>query len=131
MDVLNLLKLKIKVGLSHIIIKEIDKNTQYIFLSSFYKDKFQSTTPSKYNDKIVFHYSIPSYEENRKPEQVKALTIKSDKILIDDDVILFCKLNPSTPKIWKGCFAIFPVSTGYFLTNGSGDLSQPIPVACF
>ena len=72
----------------------------HIRLKELYKNKFNSIDPSELGDEEVAHYSLPSYLENFKPEIVPASSIKSNKILIEGETVLFSKLNPSTPKIW-------------------------------
>ena len=57
--------------------------------------------PSDFNDRVVFHFSLPSFIESQSPEKVEGRTIKSNKLLIDKDVVLFSKLNPNIPKIWS------------------------------
>ncbi|MBQ4915274.1 restriction endonuclease subunit S [Maribacter sp. MMG018] len=69
-------------------------------LGNLYKKKFKSIDPTTLFDKDVEHFSLPSFMENQAPEKVKASSIKSNKLLISDDAVLFSKLNPNRPKIW-------------------------------
>ena len=69
-------------------------------IKELYKKKLKSLSPTTFINDIVFHYSLPSFMENHAPEKVEGGTIKSNKLLIDKDVVLFSKLNPSAPKIW-------------------------------
>ncbi len=77
------------------------KRIKSIPLNEFYKKKFKSVNPVDFNNQKVQHYSLPSYLENKAPEITTANEIKSNKLLIDKDVVLFSKLNPNKPKIWK------------------------------
>lgn len=70
-------------------------------LEELYKKKFKSINPVDLGEEIVKHFSLPSYIENKAPELVKASSIKSNKIQIDENVVLFSKLNPNRPKIWE------------------------------
>lgn len=68
-------------------------------IKDLYKNKFKSLQPSEFSD-LVLHYSLPSFIETHEPEKVQGDTIKSNKLLIDKDTVLFSKLNPFPPKIW-------------------------------
>jgi len=78
----------------------IDRPSDKVTLGSLYKTKLKSISPSELGDEQVAHYSLPSYLAKKEPEIVLANSIKSNKLIIDEDVILFSKLNPSTPKVW-------------------------------
>ena len=79
---------------------ESGKTIKQVPLKELYKNKLKSVNPTTFNGDTVYHYSLPSFMENHAPEKVEGGTIKSNKLLIDKDVVLFSKLNPSTPKIW-------------------------------
>ena len=52
-------------------------------------------------DKIFYtHYSIPAFDNSKKPSADEGSTIKSNKIGISDGAVLLSKLNPSTKRIW-------------------------------
>ncbi|MGN0091383.1 MAG: restriction endonuclease subunit S [Alloprevotella sp.] len=52
------------------------------------------------NGIIYSHYSIPAYDNNKKPALDEGATIKSNKFGINDGAVLLSKLNPSTKRIW-------------------------------
>ncbi|AWE42087.1 restriction endonuclease subunit S [Actinobaculum sp. 313] len=45
-------------------------------------------------------FSIPAFDEKRRPVFERADEIKSNKYVIDNDCILISKLNPSTKRLW-------------------------------
>lgn len=96
--VLEKLELSERMSLSILFEKSIIKKE--IPLKELYKNSFKTVNPLKYGNIKVLHYSLPSFMENHSPEIVEATMIKSNKILIDQDTVLFSKLNPNNPKIW-------------------------------
>lgn len=55
----------------------------------------------KPQDNILYtHYSIPAFDDNKKPSIDEGSTIKSNKFGINDGAVLLSKLNPSTKRIW-------------------------------
>jgi type I restriction enzyme S subunit len=93
-------KLELTERLSLSILFEKSEIKKEIFLKDLYNNKFKTVNPSKYKNKQVLHYSLPSFMENQSPEVVDAKLIKSNKILLNQDTVLFSKLNPNRPKIW-------------------------------
>ncbi len=98
--VLNKIEVFEKKHLSKLINDLNSKDKKEITLAELYQDKLKSVNPKEYGSTKVFHYSLPSFIENKAPEIVAANDINSNKILIDRDVVLFSKLNPTSPKIW-------------------------------
>lgn len=49
----------------------------------------------------VYHYSLPAFDEGAGPEVGPGETIKSNKTVVPDDCVLFSKLNPRIPRIWR------------------------------
>ena len=93
-------KLEITESMSLANLFESGKIIKQVPLKELYKIKLKSLTPRSFSTDVVYHYSLPSFMENHAPEKVEGSTIKSNKLLIDKDVVLFSKLNPGTPKIW-------------------------------
>jgi type I restriction enzyme S subunit len=55
----------------------------------------------KPQDNILYtHYSIPAFDNNKRPSIDEGSTIKSNKFGISDGAVLLSKLNPSTKRIW-------------------------------
>jgi type I restriction enzyme S subunit len=59
-----------------------------------------SIAPGEFPEEIFDHYSIPAYDEGRKPKPEKGNTIKSNKFIVKPDSVLISKLNPRIPRIW-------------------------------
>ena len=59
-----------------------------------------SINPSLYPNTIFEHYSLPAYDAGILPVCEKGSDIKSSKFIINDNVILFSKLNPRIKRIW-------------------------------
>lgn len=57
--------------------------------------------PSDFPDEIFEYYSIPAYQDSGKPLLEKGSNILSQKIILEDGVVLFGKLNPRVEKVWK------------------------------
>ena len=49
----------------------------------------------------VHHYSLPAFDLGCGPEVGPGVAIKSNKTLVPNDCILFSKLNPRIPRIWR------------------------------
>ena len=49
----------------------------------------------------VHHYSLPAFDEGAGPEVGPGDTIKSNKTVVPNDCVLFSKLNPRIPRIWR------------------------------
>jgi type I restriction enzyme S subunit len=50
---------------------------------------------------LVAHYSLPAFDANKKPVIESGSEIKSNKTAIDEDCLLFSKLNPRIPRVWR------------------------------
>lgn len=60
----------------------------------------KTINPAKYPDELFEYYSIPAYQENKKPIIEKGCNIRSQKILLKNGTVLFGKLNPRVEKVW-------------------------------
>ncbi len=49
----------------------------------------------------VHHYSLPAFDLGLGPEVGPGKAIKSNKTIVPKDCILFSKLNPRIPRIWR------------------------------
>lgn len=60
-----------------------------------------SIVPQKHQDTKFYHYSIPSFDNNREPIEESGNTIQSNKYIVPQYSILFSKLNPHKDKrVW-------------------------------
>lgn len=50
------------------------------------------------------HYSLPAFDNGKMPERVDGADIKSNKTLIEYEVVLVSRLNPHIPRVW----AVYP-----------------------
>ena len=64
------------------------------------KHKYKSLNPQKFKEKIFEHYSIPAYQNNMIPSLEKGQDILSQKQVIQNNTVLFGKLNPRVEKVW-------------------------------
>lgn len=62
-------------------------------------EKARNITPA--HGETYEYYSIPAYQEFKKPVIVKGKTILSQKKILKEGMILFGKLNPRVEKVWK------------------------------
>lgn len=66
-------------------------------IASHWKD---SVNPGKHPTRIYHHYSLPAYDEGRKPSPELGDTIKSSKYVVPENAVLISKLNPRFPRVW-------------------------------
>ena len=61
----------------------------------------ESINPQKHFDEIFLHYSIPAYDNGKRPIEEQGQSIQSNKYVIPQNCILFSKLNPHKDKrVW-------------------------------
>ena len=60
----------------------------------------KSINPQKYPETLFTHYSLPAYDNSKEPEVQKGYEIMSNKFVVEDNMILFSKLNPRIKRIW-------------------------------
>ena len=67
----------------------------------FAKHCKDSINPQKHPDTVFLHYSIPAYDDGKKPTTETGENIQSNKYLVPSNCILFSKLNPHKDKrVW-------------------------------
>jgi restriction endonuclease S subunit len=49
----------------------------------------------------VYHYSLPAFDASGQPDIGPGASIKSNKTIVPSDCVLFSKLNPRIPRIWR------------------------------
>lgn len=65
------------------------------------RPKFNHTiNPSKSPDEYFEVYSVPSFDSGQ-PEIIKGKDIGSNKILVEPENVLLCKINPKINRVWK------------------------------
>ena len=70
-------------------------------LQKLNSQKKVSLNPANFPDEIFEYYSIPNYQNSKKPSFEQGASILSQKILLNNGAILFGKLNPRVEKVWK------------------------------
>jgi len=65
-------------------------------VATFIRD---SINPSNHPDEIFDYYSIPAYQEVGGPVLEAGKKIRSQKLIVDANDVLFGKLNPRVPKV--------------------------------
>ena len=61
----------------------------------------ESIDPSAFPDELFEYYSIPAFQEAGQPTITPGRDILSQKLVVKDDTVLFGKLNPRVPKVWR------------------------------
>ncbi|MEK6733551.1 MAG: restriction endonuclease subunit S [Pseudomonadota bacterium] len=69
-------------------------------LGEIFTKSNESINPGKFPDKSFYHYSLPAYDESKRPSTELGSTILSNKFVVKSNSILFSKLNPRFPRIW-------------------------------
>jgi type I restriction enzyme S subunit len=60
----------------------------------------ESINPQRHPDELFTHYSLPAFDEGRRPKLEYGREIKSNKTVISAGCILLSKLNPHIPRVW-------------------------------
>jgi type I restriction enzyme S subunit len=60
----------------------------------------ESINPPSHPDKLFALYSLPAFDEGRRPRLEYGREIKSNKTVISAECILLSKLNPHIPRVW-------------------------------
>jgi type I restriction enzyme S subunit len=56
--------------------------------------------PGEHPTEAFDHYSIPAFDDGRRPAVELGASIKSNKFVVQPDCLLLSKLNPKTPRVW-------------------------------
>jgi len=59
-----------------------------------------SVNPLAAPEKVFEHYSLPAFDNGKKPIFEVGESIKSNKTPLPDDAVLLSKLNPHIPRVW-------------------------------
>ena len=82
-------------------IGKIPLNWDIIKLSSILKINKASINPQQYPDELFSYYTIPGYDDKKTIYYENGSDIKSLKFIIENDSVLFSKLNPRINRVWK------------------------------
>lgn len=81
-------------------VEEVEILNEEIILSEIATHEKQSISPTSFPQEIFYHYSLPAFDNGRKPEIQHGIDILSNKYCIKSGHILISKLNPRTPRVW-------------------------------
>ena len=60
----------------------------------------KSINPQRFPDTVFFHYSLPAFDNSKEPEIQSGAEIMSNKFVVEDQMVLFSKLNPRIKRLW-------------------------------
>ena len=60
----------------------------------------ESINPASYPATMFTHYSLPAFDEEKRPAVEVGGAIGSNKFIVSDNAILVSKLNPRIPRVW-------------------------------
>jgi len=93
------------------------------------KQMKQTVKPMEATDADFWHFSLPAFDSGRAPTFEQGAQIKSNKLFVPNDAILFSRLNPSIPRVWwarsdhaKGIPA---ASTEFFVAVARSEKETP------
>ena len=70
-------------------------------INDFLEISREILNPVNFSKTLFSHYSIPAFDNNKKPSEEFGNEIKSNKLKVFHDSILVSKLNPKIPRIWR------------------------------
>jgi len=56
--------------------------------------------PGEFPDEIFDHYSMPAFDESKRPKHEAGKKIKSNKFIVSTNCVMISKLNPRIPRVW-------------------------------
>lgn len=69
-------------------------------LSSVVRHSTVTVSPGRFPDEAFEHFSIPAYDDECSALIERGRAILSNKFLIDDECVLYSKLNPRISRVW-------------------------------
>ena len=72
---------------------------EYTKLKSINEYRSENINPMKFPDTIFEMYSVPIYETGH-PEYLHGSDIGSNKVLVQKNDVLLCKINPRINRVW-------------------------------
>lgn len=103
---------------------EIPKGWQFGKIEDMIEIARETINPANFPDEVFYHYSIPAYDNGRKPITERGSGIKSNKGLLIPGCVLLSKLNPETPRSW------FPTLDGEYRSICSTEFLVVLPKEC-
>lgn len=89
----------------------------------------QTVKPMDQPDQLFHHFSLPAFDTGRVPVLENGQEIKSNKLFVPNNAILFSRLNPSIPRVWWAQTdqeaAIPAASTEFYVAEALHELQTP------
>ncbi len=79
--------------------RELPSGWVWTTLGEIQLDKSTAIVPNKTPDVTFELYSVPSFDTGQ-PEIVPGSQIGSNKQVVEEDVVLLCKINPRINRVW-------------------------------
>lgn len=73
---------------------------EFSTVSAVCKHVKQTVKPMERIEHLFHHFSLPAFDAGRAPVLEYGKEIKSNKLFVPDNSILFSRLNPSIPRVW-------------------------------
>lgn len=70
-------------------------------LANIVSQRRKTVNPSNLDVEATAHFSLPAFDDKKRPVYCRPDEIKSNKVLIDFPSVLMSKLNPRFPRIWS------------------------------
>lgn len=90
----------IETNFQHTEIGDIPADWKVVVLGNEGGIMKESITPLLMPDQIFCEYSMPSYDNGKKPQYVKGASIHSNRTVISGEVLLYNKLNVRQKRVW-------------------------------
>lgn len=84
----------------HWFIEQAQDDWDEIKLSYFADHYRENIEPYNRPLEIFFHYSIPAFDDGKRPKREFGSEIRSNKFQVKENSILISKLNPRFPRVW-------------------------------
>lgn len=79
---------------------KIPSNWKIYKLKDIARHKKETFNPKKSEEVTVKHFSLPAYDNEEQAIEEEVNKIKSNKWIINNNCVLFSKMNPDTQRIW-------------------------------
>ncbi|HDK4005735.1 TPA: restriction endonuclease subunit S [Staphylococcus aureus] len=79
---------------------KIPSNWKIYKLKDIASHKKETFNPKKSEEVTVKHFSLPAYDNEEQAIKEEVNKIKSNKWIINNNCVLFSKMNPDTKRIW-------------------------------
>lgn len=79
---------------------KIPSNWKIYKLKDIASHKKETFNPKKNEEVTVKHFSLPAYDNEEQAIEEEVNKIKSNKWIINNNCVLFSKMNPDTKRIW-------------------------------